>query len=149
MSVRIVSQMNRLQMEGSMENKDAAKEGMEDAIKQQKSAIKDTYDARMTKIKEDEEARGWSNFGKLFGTIFLGPVIGTLIGWGLGELAGLSSKKDANAANKEAGLADLRYGEATDRFDDAKGKVEDAAAREQEVDKFSRELHEIDWVGTT
>src|SRR5688572_14961014 len=72
--------------------------------------------------------------GRFWGTLIGGPIIGTLIGWGIGALASNNNDDNAAAAEMKAGLADLDRAGASDALADANELVDNAKSREQQIE---------------
>ena len=142
MSLNGIQALQQTRMEGSLDKRDAAEDGQEDAIATTKANIQKTYDKRMAKIEEDRKAREKERLGTLFGTIFLGPLIGTLIGKAIGNGLADGNKDNALELQKEGDIGALMTEKSTDRMMESQEDYQQAMEATEEVSRFSDELRD-------
>ena len=138
--------MQSVTFQSNIEDKAAAREDKAAAINDTKQAIDDIHKQRVTKAEEEAQAIRDEFGGRFWGTLIGGPIIGTLIGWGIGALASNNNDDNAAAAEMKAGLADLDRAHANDNLQDASEMVDNAKQRESQIEGFMREIrqHEAD-----
>ena len=138
--------MQTVTFQTNIDDKAAAREDKAQAIDESKQAIDEIHQQRVTKAKEEATAIREEFGGRFWGTIFGGPLIGTLIGMGIGSLASRDNDKAATKAEMLAGLADLERSKASDTLADANEYVDNAEQRESQIEGFMREIrqHEAD-----
>lgn len=148
MNINTISRINMVQAEGNVEAMDAARDGTEQAIRDQKEHIDEAYSQTLKEANEEFKKAQKENAGSFWGTIFGGPLIGTLIGKAIGNAAGDGNGDRAIEAKRAAGVADVKLSLAEDRLDDAQDKMSNARERSDQVEKMSQELREAGWHGT-
>jgi hypothetical protein len=138
--------MQTVSFKSNLEDKAAARDDKAQAMDDTKKAIDEIHQQRTTKAEEEAQAIRDEFGGRFWGTIFGGPLIGTLIGWGIGALASNNNDDNAAAAEMKAGLADLERAGASDALADANEYSDNAAQRESQIEGFMREMrqHEAD-----
>ena len=138
--------MQTVTFKSNLEDKAAAREDKAQAMDDTKKAIDEIHEQRVTKAEEEAQAIRDEFGGRFWGTIIGGPIIGTLIGWGIGALASNGNDDAAHAAEEKAGLADLDRANAGDDLADANELVDNANSRESQIEGFMREMrqHEAD-----
>jgi hypothetical protein len=136
--------MQTVTFKSNLEDKAAAREDKAAAMDDTKKAIDDIHKQRTTKAEEEAQAIRDEFGGRFWGTIFGGPLIGTLIGWGIGALASNDNDDAAAAAATKAGLADLDRAGASDDLADANELVDNAKQRESQIEGFMREIRQHD-----
>lgn len=127
-----------------IEDEAAAREDKSAAMDDQREAIDNIHEQRSKKAQEEAQAIRDEFGGRFWGTIFGGPLIGTLIGWGIGALASNNNDDNAALAEKRAGLADLERAQASDEMHEAVESSDNAAQREDQIDKFMSEIRNHD-----
>jgi hypothetical protein len=138
--------MQTVTFKSNLEDKAAAREDKAQAMDDTKQAIDEIHKQRVTKAEEEAQAIRDEFGGRFWGTLIGGPIIGTLIGWGIGALASNNNDDAAHAAEEKAGLADLDRAGASDDLADANELVDNAKSRESQIEGFMREMrqHESD-----
>ena|SRR5688572_7178083 len=136
--------MQTVTFKSNLEDKAAARDDKAQAIDDSKQAIDEIHKQRVTKAEEEAQAIRDEFGGRFWGTLIGGPIIGTLIGWGIGALASNNNDDNAAAAEMKAGLADLDRAGASDALADANELVDNAKSREQQIEGFMREIRQHD-----
>lgn len=137
-----ITTLQKVSFQSNLADKAAAREDKADAIKDSKKAIDQIHQQRTKKAEEEAQAIRDEFGGRFWGTIFGGPIVGTLIGWGIGALASNNNDDAAAAAEKKAGLADLERASASDSLQDANELVDNAAQREAQMESFMQEIRQ-------
>jgi hypothetical protein len=144
-----VAGIQRLQQSRAAGN--AEKDGMvtdkvEDAIARHQDHVNKSYAESMKEIENNREAREAKGLGQLLGTIFLGPIIGTLIGGAIAECTNDGDEEAAREAKKQTGLEDHMVERAYDDFDAAKKDLDEVRSQTDDIDKFGDSLRESNQV---
>ncbi len=134
--------MQTVTFQSNLEDKAAAREDKAQAITDTKKAIDEVHGQRVKKAEEDAQAIRDEFGGRFWGTLIGGPLIGTLIGWGIGALAANGNKDASHEAEMQAGLADLDRARGNDDLQNANELVDNADQRESQIDGFMREIRE-------
>jgi hypothetical protein len=125
------------------EDQSAAREEKQDALTKQKDQIGETFVARQDAIEEMKDARESMGLGTLIGTICC-PLVGTLIGKGIGALAAKDDHQAMADANTDAGLSEVDRARAQDDFAKAQEDFDAVGSQQSQIEKFSRELRQSD-----
>ena len=126
----------------NLEDKAAARDDKAQAKNNAEKAIAQIHQQHSRKAEEDAQAIRDEFGGRLWGTILGGPIIGTLVGWGIGALASKNNDRNAAAAEMQAGLADLDRVGANDDLADANEFVDNAKQRESQIEGLMREIRQ-------
>lgn len=137
-----VQNMQTARFLSNHDRQNAAEEEKGNAIAEQRSKIEEVRTNRITEVKEQVEAMDTNSFWTTLGTIVLGPVVGTLIGMGVGGLANNGSEDASREAHTAAGVANIERGKAEEDFDNAVDDLEDAKGAEEQLEKFAKELRQ-------
>ena len=125
------------------EDQAAARDEKDTALTKQKDQINETFDSRMDAIEEMKDARESVGLGTLIGTICC-PLVGTLIGKGIGAWAAKDDHEAMADANTDAGMSEVQRAKAQDDFAKAQEDVESVASAQSQIEKFSKELRQAD-----
>jgi len=139
MSAATIRSMQSVRYLNLQEDQSAARDQKQDALTKQKDQIGETFDKRMTAVEEMKDAREKSGLGTLIGTICC-PLVGTLIGKGIGALASSGDKRAMNDANMGAGVSEIERTRAQDDFAKAAEDFDSVAGQQSQLEKFSKEL---------
>jgi hypothetical protein len=134
--------LQKVTAETTIEDKADAREDKAAAIANQRDAIDEIHAQRCKKAQEEADAIRAEFGGRFWGTIIGGPLVGTLIGWGIGAAVSNGHDDAAAAAGKRAGLADLERATGNDDMQDAAESVDNANQRGDQVDKFMDEIRQ-------
>jgi uncharacterized membrane protein len=143
MSASTIRSLQTVRFLNVQDGKSSARDEKTDALSKQKDQVAETFDNRMESVSEMKDAREKSSWGTLIGTIAL-PVIGTLIGKGIGSLASSGDRKAMNAANLDAGMSELKRSGAQDDFAKASENFDSAQSQQSQLEKFSKELRQAE-----
>jgi len=143
MSAATIRTLQSVRFMNVQETQDAAREEKGDALQNQKEQIAETFDNRMEAVEEMKDAREKMGLGTLIGTICC-PLIGTLIGKGIGALASSGDKRAMNDANMDAGFSEVERSRAQDDFAKAAEDFDSAQSQQQQLEKFSKELRQAE-----
>ncbi len=143
MSAATIRSLQTVRFLNVQDSKTSAREEKTDALSKQKDQVAETFDSRMDAVSEMKDSREKSSWGTLIGTIAL-PVIGTLIGKGIGALAGSGDRKAMNEANLNAGMSEVKRSGAKDDFAKASEHFDSAQSQQSQLEKFSKELRQAE-----
>lgn len=142
MSAAQIRSLQTVRFMNMQDTQTAAREGKQDALTKQKEQIGETFDSRMDAVQEMKDAREKVALGSMIGSIV--PVIGTLIGKGIGTLASSGDKRAMNDAQMDAGFSEIERSRAQDDFQNAAEDFDNAASQRNQLEKFSKELRAAD-----
>lgn len=149
MSISGISRLQSTQHAASLENKNGNQDDVENAVKDHKDRTQQAYKTHLAEIEKAKEARETKSIWTLIGAIFLGPLIGTAIGGAIGDAANEGDEDLSRELKKQHGVLDLEVDKSFDRFNEAKNELDDSNDQARQTEKFSRELRDYKWTGTT
>ena len=138
MSAAQIRSLQTVRFMNMQETQTAARDDKQEALTKQKDQIGETFDRRMDAVEEMKDAREKVALGSSIGSIV--PVIGTLIGKGIGTLASSGDKRAMNDAQMDAGFSEIERSRAQDDFQKAAEDFDAASGQRDQLEKFSKEL---------
>lgn len=149
MSISGISRLQSTQYESNLENKKGDQTDVENAVKEHQARTTDAYKHHLKQIEKEKAARETQSTWTLIGAIFLGPLIGTAIGNAIGGAANDGDEEAGRAAKKQVGISDMEVDKAYDKFENARSSLDEAQRNARDVEKFSNELRDAKFIGTT